>query len=231
MRDSGRMLALLPLVSVALLAGGSSTAVAASMEPVLPCYVAGVDRINLAATGFAAGSTVDFKFAGQTFATVTADGSGRAATVQEAPRHPLGPRAATPTSIGVAAVERGNESNSASTGLTVANVGGSAQRPGRVPRPDRRWTFRGVGFFAVEPAFAMRPVFMHWVFKGRARTSVRVGRARPPCGSFTKRFARWPLKVVRKGTWIVALQTKRRYSPLNYGATFRFKVSRTYRLR
>jgi hypothetical protein len=143
----------------------------------------------------------------------------------------LGPGEITPISIGVAAVERGNESNSASTGLTVANVVGRAQNPGRVARPDRRWTFRGVGFFAVEPAFAMRPVFMHWVFKGRARKSVRVGRAKPPCGSFTKRFARWPLKVVRRGTWIVALQTKRRYSPRSFGANFRFKVSRTYRLR
>ena len=81
------------------------------------------------------------------------------------------------------------------------------QRPARAATSDRV-RFRGAGFLKDAPVYA------HYVFAGKSRRTVRIGRPRGDCGTFSVRRKQFPFrKNPRVGVWTIWFDQEARYSP------------------
>lgn len=199
------------LTAVLLGAAAAPAAAAPAMGTLAPCYVfAGYDEatdrydaepLEISATGFRPGALTRVVVDGATVATgVRADAFGALRYVTAPPAQPSGER-----EFEVAVVDEADPRQTAtqSSRVTALEV---AIRPRR-GTPRRRVRFRGRGFTAGD-----RPVFAHYVRRGRVRRTVRlVARPEAPCGTFSVRRRRFPLKRVRPGRWTVRVDQFSRY--------------------
>ena len=132
-----------------------------------------------------------------------------------APFHARGQRRFT-----VTLTEQGTPANSvtASSRITALAV---TVKP-RVAAPTRRVRFRGRGFTG------RGAVYAHYVFGGRLRRTVRMGRPKGACGTFAARRRQIPV-TPRRGTWTVQFDQLRRYTepPRSIFVQLQIRVFRT----
>jgi hypothetical protein len=82
------------------------------------------------------------------------------------------------------------------------------QVPARA-RTGQRVRFRGRGFTDLT-----RPVYAHYVFAGKSRSTVRVGFPEGDCGLFSIRRKQFPFKKSpRRGVWTIWFDQERVYNP------------------
>jgi hypothetical protein len=180
------------------------------------CYVsAGSDPIQrevveIGAEGFTPGAPVDVLLDGAPADAdgdgipdaVSADPAGRVEGSLRAPYQAAGERQVT-----IALSQRDAPANrvtavSRVTALAVTLTPAEAA-------PSRRVRFRGRGFLA------QRSVWAHYVYRGKARRTVRLAQ-RPggSCGTFSVRRRQIPVTRPSIGRWTLQVDQQRTYSPL-----------------
>jgi hypothetical protein len=186
----------------------AATASAAAATPFLrnqlkPCYVSAqrIDRepVAIDAGGFTPGATVDVSVDGAVQASPIADSNGDLHGQVQAPWVPAGERLFT-----LQLAERANPVNTLVLQPKVSALSVTI-RPARA-RPSRRVLFSGRGF--TEP----RPVFAHYVFRGRLRKTVRLAPVVGECGRFAVRARQIPVRHPHTGQWTVDFDQRRRYA-------------------
>jgi hypothetical protein len=212
----------LPLALLAALAV-PATAQAATMQPLADCYVSASpedaqrEQVEVLATGFAPGATVDVAVDGQ-LQTVTAAADGSVRTGAPAPYHPTGYR-----KFNVTVTERANPSNYvyAETLVTALEL---VVEP-RQARPRRKVVFRVRGFTSGQPVYA------HYLFKEKSRRTVRLGTPEGPCGSLKVRRRQFPMKRPRIGEWTLQADHDAAYDALSTSprAWLEIDVQRVFR--
>jgi hypothetical protein len=193
-----------------LLAGLTTLAAApaASATPFLrnqlkPCYVsaqpAAREPVAIDAGGFGTYAPIDVTVDGVAQPSAQADANGDLRGQVQAPWVPAGER---PFTLQLA--ERGNPANvlTLTPQVTALSV---TLAPARA-KPSRRVRFSGRGFTED------RPVFAHYLFRGRLRKTVRLARPQGPCGTFSRRARQIPLHRPHTGQWTVDFDQRRRYA-------------------
>jgi hypothetical protein len=177
---------------------------APTLAPLDDCYVSASraqrETVRLEAGGFTPNALVDVTIDGEVVGGLPVQADPRGAVVGDvpAPYQRRGERAFT-----VSLAETGNTANAvtAESRVTALSV---AVRP-RQAEPTRRVRFSGRGFTR------RGPVFAHYVFRGRVRRTVRMGRPRGACGTFAARRRQIPVRP-RRGTWSVQFDQLRRFT-------------------
>ena len=182
-------------LAVALAAPAAAQA-APAVQPLDPCYVSAGptqrEAVPLRATGFTPNALVDITIDGRPVAGasgIQADPNGAFEGSVPAPYRPRGESRFT-----VTLTESGRPANTVSavsrvTALTVTVTP-------KQTAPTRRVRFAGRGFTGDGPVYA------HYVYRGRLRETVRMGRPRGPCGTFSARRRQIPVRA-RTGIWMV----------------------------
>jgi hypothetical protein len=197
-----------------LLAGGAVAAVLAApasaapvLAPLNPCYIAAApeptqrEPVTVSATGFTPLAPVDI-YVDDVFQDETQafyDGSINDAV--------LAPYSDEPERVfTVRLTERDAPINTAAQTSLVTRLA-VEQVPARAGTR-RRVRFRGRGFTSLDTVYA------HYVFAGKSRRTVRIGRPHGPCGTFSKRRRQFPFKRrPRAGTWTIWFDQERTYNP------------------
>jgi hypothetical protein len=186
-------------VGLAALAG-TAQAQASTLAVDQPCYLSG-QQINSTAAGFTPGGPVNFSFDGQLSASGTADGSGNLLQPLVAPLLPINTAQHT---YNLAAQDQTNPALTAQVPVNVT-VRVATVSPRRA-RPSRKVTFK---VHAMNPG---QPVYLHYVFHGKQRYRKKLGTAKAPCGSMTKRTRFFPISRPKTGTWTFQFDDSKRYS-------------------
>jgi hypothetical protein len=204
---SARIAAVTGALSIALLV--PAAAEAATIAPLKPCYVtantgAGPQQEGVAiqASGFTPNSTVNLAMDGQPLANnLQTDAAGSLMLEPEnvpAPFIPEGSR-----EFSVTLTENGNPANTVSaTSRTTAL--GVTLKPRRA-RPSKRIRFKGSGFTDDKPVYA------HYLYKGKERKTVRMARKTGTCGGWRARRPQIPVNDPKTGTWTVQFDQSKRY--------------------
>ena len=178
-----------------------------TLEPLKPCYVsAGLEEteregVVLRGTGFTPQAVLDVYVDGVLVLSGQADVVGDYQATVKAPHHPAGER-----EFGVTVVERHNPAHAVGRLARVTDLD-VALRPSEA-RSWSRVRYRGRGFTA-----SSAPVFAHYVYRGKARKTVRLARsANGPCGTFSVRRRQIPIRRPRVGMWTIQVDQQRRYS-------------------
>jgi hypothetical protein len=204
---------------VALLAMPAAASAADSpalTQALKKCYVAAApgqtEPIDIHANGFMTFAPVDI-FIDDTAATLppgsnqpTADANGELAGSVFAPYMASGQRFFT-----LRLTERSKDpaipgpSVSARSKVTALSVTSSPVKPRNT---STRVRFRGRGF--TEP---LKLIYAHYVFNGRVRETVRIGKPFGDCGQFSVRRRQFPFKNPRLGAWTVQFDQEQAYNP------------------
>jgi hypothetical protein len=154
----------------------------------------------VAARGFTPNAVVEVEIDGRPVRTspVQADPQGAFRGDVRAPYRRRGER-----SFRLTLTEAGSPSNtvSATSRVTALTVAVTPQQTA----PTRRVRFRGRGFTRGGAVYA------HYVFRGKVRRTVRMGRPRGRCGTFSVRRRQIPVRA-RTGTWLVQFDQLRRFT-------------------
>jgi hypothetical protein len=209
---------------VAFAAPAAPAAAAPTMQPLKPCYVSAgeaADRrepMQIVGSGFTPNAAVDVLIDGAAVASGAADPLGELEASVSAPYQDAGERAFT-----LSVVERDNPANVASTPSRVTALG-MTLRP-RQARPSKRVRFRGRGFTG------RGPVYAHYLYAGRVRKTVRLGRPRGTCGTIFARRRQIPLRRPRTGDWTVQVDQRRDWAadPGTNWVRLLIKVRRVFR--
>lgn len=199
------------LLALGLLGAAAGPAAAASLAPLKPCYVFGgydqktgeydAEPVELDASGFLPGAATRVVVDGVTVASgVRADAAGRVRFTARAPVQDSGERPFT-----VSVTDEADPAQTAAAASRVTTVAVSVS-PRKGPAT-QRVRFRGRGFTNLS-----RPVFGHYVKRGRERRTVRFAR-RPggPCGTFRATRRRLPFERPATGRWRLRVDQSRRY--------------------
>ena len=200
------------MTGAAALAAPASAAAAPALNPLKPCYVSiGVDPktgdwitedVELSGIGFTPGSQVNIAVDGNTAATnvpIDAAGNLPMATLQ-APLQEKGERPFT-----VEVTDRNDPAQKATAQAMVTHL--TYTLTPRRARFDRKVTYAGSGFTRLD-----RPVYAHYVLKGKVRRTMRlVAAPTGPCGTFSVKRRQFPFKP-KVGRWVVQLDQQKRYS-------------------
>jgi len=89
--------------------------------------------------------------------------------------------------------------------VTALSVTSSPTRPRNT---STRVRFRGRGF-----TDRLSAIYAHYVFNGRERQTVRVGKPFGDCGQFSVRRRQFPFKNPHVGTWTVQFDQEQAYNP------------------
>ena len=188
-------------------AAACASAVAAApvvAEPLKSCYVSvaegRTEPVLLSAGGFDPAALVDVRRDGVSVGTIQAGGDGRLAGRVYAPFQRRGERTFT-----IELAQQGPPWHAPRLASRVTAL--AARLDPLAARPQSVVTWTGRGF--TDPG----PVFVHYVKDGAAHRSVRLGPARPPCGSFRFRRQQFPFQPSR-GTWILQIDQQRAYAPM-----------------
>jgi hypothetical protein len=193
---------LIPATLVAFAVLAAPAAAAPTMQPLKPCYVSAGEandrreRMQIAGTGFTPNAEVDVLIDGVAVATGTADPLGELAASVSAPYQDAGERAFT-----LSVVERANPAQVASAPSRVTALA-MTLRP-RQARPSKRVRFRGRGFTGSGQVYA------HYLYGGKVRKTVRLGRTRGACGTIAARRRQIPLRRPRTGAWTLQVDQRR----------------------
>lgn len=181
-----------------------------TIQPLKPCYVTAAtasgpqsEGVQIFATGFTPNSTVDLAIDGTVIDggdNLQTDGAGALdlANPVPAPFVAAGSRTFT-----VTLTEDGNPANTASASAKSTALGVTLT-PSAAP-PSQRIRFKGLGFTR------NRPVFAHYIYKGKVRKTVRMARRPGECGSFSARRRQIPIDRPRLGRWTVQFDQFRRF--------------------
>jgi hypothetical protein len=187
---------------VAAVGGGLAIPAGASAAQIAldrPCY-AEQQPMNITGSGFTPGGSVHLAFADGSFAgQATADAVGNLTAAAAAPVIATTQAAATLT-----ATDQANPGNTATVPLQVSKLKVSTS-PTRA-RPHSKVSYTARGFTTGQTLYG------HYIFGGKRRKDVRIGRLVAPCGTLKRRMSLLPLKSVRFGTWTVQFDTSKRYS-------------------
>src|SRR4051794_30100977 len=223
--DTSRMTTRFVGAALAALALLPATAQAAALAPLKPCYISVTqaspdaapkfvrETLDLAGSGFTAGSLVDVSFDGTLDRTIQADAAGNLPPQRlESPYQAKGQGTFT-----LVAAERGNPANSVSassrkTALTLS------LKPKKA-KPSKRIRFKGSGFTA------QKAVWAHYLYKGKVRKTVRlVKRINNPCGTFSVKRKQIPIKRPKLGVWGLQVDQQKRYSRVPDGVNVRADI-------
>jgi hypothetical protein len=189
-------------LTVAIAAGlaAAAPAGAASIAVNGACFLDS-DTITISGSGFTPGAPITYAFDGVTQANGTADASGNVAQQIPAPVLPI---EAVVTTYNLTATDQTNLQNVGSTQVTVTKLTASLSPQRARPRRKVKFNIRGM-----PPAVT---VFLHYVFRGRSRATVTLGRPDAPCGTLTKRRRFFPFDHPSVGIWTFQFDNNRRYS-------------------
>jgi hypothetical protein len=192
------------LLTVLVLALSASSAAAATVAPLKPCYVsagpADAERETVLIQGedFTPESAVEVLFDGVAMGSALTGSIGEFAIQFPAPYQPTGARAFTVT-VRDAANQVPQTARVTNLGMTIKPRRGS---------PRRKVRFRGRGFTLDAP------IYGHYLYGGNEQKRVRLARrSNIPCGTFSAKKRLIPIKRARIGRWIMQVDQRRRYSP------------------
>jgi hypothetical protein len=195
-----------------------------TMDPLKPCYVTAdtaqghqSEGFTIRAASFTPNSLVDMTLDGQPVASgpeaLQTDASGQIGV-----QTPLAPFPAPFVAKGsrtftVTLTEQGNPANTI-TVTAKSTALGVKVRP-ESAKPSDRIRFRGLGFTQD------RPIYAHYLHKGKVRKTVRMARKPGECGSFETRRRQIPIRKPGLGKWIVQFdQSKKFVDPRVQGIVF-----------
>jgi hypothetical protein len=176
-------------------AGAASIAVNAA------CFLDS-DTITVSGSGFTPGAAVNYAFNGVTQTSGTADNAGNVAQQVPAPVLPIDSVVST---YNLTATDQSNLGNVGSAQVTITKLTASLSPQKARPRRKIKFNVRGM-----PPAVT---VFLHYVFHGRSRATITLGRPNAPCGTMTKRRRFFPFDHPSIGIWTFQFDNNRRYSP------------------
>jgi hypothetical protein len=198
---------------------------APTLQPLDSCYVsagpAAEQRqvVPLVADGFTPNALIDVSVDGEPVAgdagSQVAGPDGSLQGSIPAPYRRRGQRRFT-----VTLTEQGTPANSV-TGASRITALGVTVRP-RQTVPTRQVRFSGRGFTG------RGPVYAHYVFGGKLRRTVRMGRPKGACGTFTARRRQIPVRP-RRGVWLVQFDQVRAFTdpPESIFVQLQIRVFRT----
>jgi hypothetical protein len=190
-------------LAAALLAGlaAAASAGAATIAVNGACFLDS-DTITVSGSGFTPGAPVTYAFNGVTQANGNADQAGNVSQQIGAPVLPID---SVVTTYNLTATDQSNLANVGTAQVTITKLTASLS-PEKNVRPQRKIKFNVRG---MPPAVT---VFLHYVFHGRSRATITLGRPDAPCGTLTKRRRFFPFDHPSVGVWIFQFDNSRRYS-------------------
>jgi hypothetical protein len=181
-----------------------------ALEPLKPCYVTAEtengpqsEGIRVSATGFTPNSKVDLTIDGAPIAGslgLQTDAAGVLALAKPVPA-PCVDAGSRPFTLTL--TEQGNPTAAVSA-TAKSTALGVAVTP-RQAAPSRRVRFAGLGFTDDKPVFA------HYLRRGKLRRTVRMVRRPGDCGGFSALRRQVPIRHPRLGRWIVQFDQSRKY--------------------
>jgi len=204
-----RMYAGAGALAVALIAPAAAHA-APTIEPLKPCYVTAAttagpqsEGMQIVAAGFSPNASVNLTIDGEAYPggeNLQADADG-VLPIDPIPA-PFVERGTREFTLTLTEVE--NPANTVST-TTQSTALGVKLRP-KEARPSDLIRFKGGGFTEDKPIWA------HYVYKGKVRKTVRMARKpRGGCGGFKARRRQIPVEKPGLGNWTIQFDQSRRF--------------------
>jgi hypothetical protein len=179
------------------------------------CFVTGAP-VSITGLGFTPGAPVSI--GGEAFGSTVADASGNIAATVSAPS--VGTIA--PRTISITATDGANPANVAGARFPVIARTFNTNAPlnGR-PREKTTWRFAGFP--------AGTAIYGHYRHHGRTIKNYRFGKPAGPCGTLTVGARRMPIPSsrIRRRTWTLQLDQRRRYRRSGARRVIRFRIVRT----
>ena len=194
------------------------------MDALKPCYVTAdtaeghqSEGFTIRAFGFTPNSTVNLVVDGQPVATgeqaLQTDTVGQIGVTTPLDPFPAPFVARGSRTFTVTLTEVTNPANTV-TATAKSTALGVKVKP-ESARPSQRIRFKGLGFTQDKPIYA------HYVHKGKVRKTVRMARKPGECGSFNVRRRQIPVRKPGLGKWIVQFdQSKKFVDPRVQGIVF-----------
>ena len=210
---SARMLPRTSAVTGALLIALLVPAVAeaAVIDPLKPCYVtantpAGPQQegVALHASGFTPNSTVNLAIDGAVppgGEGLQTDQTGSITLPPETVPAPFIPTGSREFSISLTQTDNPGITATATAMTTALGV---KLTPAQA-RPSKKIRFKGSGFTGDKPVYA------HYVYKGKLRKTVRMARNLTDCGGWTSHRPQIPVRDAKLGRWIVQFDQSKRF--------------------
>jgi hypothetical protein len=188
--------------------------------PLLPCYATTLDGsgspvtepVDISASGFTPNSPVDVAINGNVVGDgVLTDANGAIGAL-------------SPVQYAVPYVESGQQqftltlTDRANPAIVVTATAfstalGVSSKPRNVAPPSKKVRWKGRGFTAEKPIYA------HYIFKGKSRKTVRMTKNPGLCGTFNKRSPQIPFASAATGVWTVQFDQSKRFRR-DYQGTF-----------
>jgi hypothetical protein len=197
------------LIALAAPAGATAQAPPPTIQPLKTCYVTAAtaqgpqsEGVQITAAGFTPNSKVNLSLDGAPFPggdNLQTDPTGTL---------PIDPVPAPFVESGsrdftITLTEVNNPANTVSATAKSTALGVTVT-PSEA-RPSQRIRFRGLGF--TEP----KPIYAHYIHKGKVRKTVRMARRPRTCGGFSARRRQIPIKNPGLGKWILQFDQKKRF--------------------
>jgi hypothetical protein len=200
------------LLAVLLAAASSASAAPSLSAPPCVGYQGDARTLPVQGSGFVPGAYVSVRYEApqlgepRSAALVTADAGGSFSTTLVPPS--TGAIRINSADFTLSALDPLRPELFAAVPFQVVRVRATVQ-PRASTDPARRARFFAVGFPQGDRVFA------HFVRFGAsvASNTISMGRARGACGEVRRRMALVPGRNVARGSWILAIDTQRRYSP------------------
>jgi len=187
-----------------------------TIQPLKPCYVTAAtaqgpqsEGVRIAAAGFTPNSKVDLSIDGAPYPggdDLQTDPAGALPIAPvPAPFVESGSRAFT-----ITLTEQGNTANTVSASAKSTALGVSV-KPSSA-KPSDRIRFKGSGFTQLKPDSTERkPVYAHYIYKGKVRRTVRMAREPGECGGFKARRRQIPIRNPGLGKWTIQFDQSKRF--------------------
>lgn len=186
---------LLAALVVAAPAHAASIAVGGS------CYL-DTDMIIVTGIGFTPRADVTYAFDGVASGFGSADPAGDVSQQVPAPALPAGTIEHT---YNLTATDQSNLTNVGTVPVRVTRL--TATLSPQKARPSRRIRFAVHG---MPPGVEL---YLHYVYKGRSRATVPLGKPSSPCGILVVKRRFFPMRNPHVGTWTFQFDDKKSYSP------------------
>jgi hypothetical protein len=197
---------------LAVLAAPAAAQAAPTIQPLKPCYVTAQsgdeppqrEGVQVAAAGFTPNSNVRLTIDGAPVPGGEALKAGQYGELYipadnlPAPFVESGHR---PFTLTLAEID--NPANSVSATAESAALGVSYEPASA--RPSQRVRFKALGFTK------RKPIYAHYVYKGKPRRTVRMARKPRTCGGLRTHRRLFPIKTPRLGRWTVQFDQSRKY--------------------
>ncbi len=185
-------------VAVGLLA--AAPARAATLAVNAPCFL-DTDLITVTGSGFTPGAPISYAFDGVTSTSGAADGSGNITQQIAAPVLPVGTASHVYNLTGTDQV---NLANVGTTQVTVTQLTATLSPTRASPSHKVKFNVRGM-----PPGVQL---YLHYVFHGRSKVDVALGKPKAPCGTLSVKRRFFPFRHPKLGIWTFQFDDQKRYS-------------------